>query len=173
MLTLRECRNCHKFWESAKTPFCPNCLAYDWENLPHFLKEKHDPRTLPHTKKEFRKFHSVVTMEFVTNPKLFIQTITQNGYYYFDPNRNNYSCAMYQALGNVSGSALPSGFMYPVYPLDSLFIADVFGKAHIYAVDRSEIISSIAIGRLIPSQKCSFPNCFNLSIPGTNRCAIH
>lgn len=143
---MNNCLGCGKSMKS-NLPYCRPCLKTKWQYSKNFIKPKHDPTYLPWSLPRFR---SVVTMDFITNADLFIQTISEDGSYYYDYSHNNYCCVLYKTLGNVSGSAIPSNYSMPTYPLDSIFVADAINNAHVYAVDSVIIQTEIFTGRFTP-----------------------
>ena len=122
-------------------------MKHNWENSTGFIKPKHNPYYLPWP---LPKFRSVVTEDFITDKSLFIQTIAEEGVYYLNNEHNNICCVLNQALGNVSGSAIPAYYPMPTYPLNSLFVADAINNPHVFAYDYSNILVKINNGVLIP-----------------------
>ena len=142
---MNKCLDCRKN-TYGDLPFCRTCLIQRWENSKGFIKPKHNPLLLPMKWPEFR---SVVTENFITNKQLFIHTLGDQGVYYYDNKHKNYCCVLNQALGNVSGSAIPANYPMPTYPLDSLIVVDLINNPHVFADDYSNIASSITSGKLI------------------------
>lgn len=81
---------------------------------------------------------------------LFIQTIAEESVYYIDNEHNNICCVLNQAIGNVSGSAIPAHYPMPTYPLDALFVADVINNPHVFTEDYSIISAKIDNRIFIP-----------------------
>lgn len=143
---MNTCLGCGK---AIKTNllYCRDCIKTKWQYSKDFIRPKHDPTYLPWSLPRFR---SVVTMDFITNAHLFIQTIVDDGSFYYDSYHNNYCCVLNSALGNVSGSAIPPNYSMPTYPLDSIIVADAIDNPHVFAVDFSTINAEIIAGILIP-----------------------
>ena len=166
----RTCLQCGNVWAGDELPFCSRCLADGWENASGFIKPKHNPTLLPWP---LPKKRSVVTYDFIIDKSLYINTIANDGDIYFDTYYNNFSSVLNQPLGMTAGSGIPPNFPMPTYPLDSQIVVDIFNNPHVYAENITIIDQEIAQGRLIPSGICDVPGCFNLTIPGTNKCGIH
>lgn len=127
--------------------YCINCIKINWKTSNRFIKRKHNPFYLPWA---MTKFRSVVTADFITDKSLFINTIAENGEYYKDIKHNNICCVLHQPLGVVSGSAIPPNYKMPLYPLDSIYIADAISNPHVFAEDYSIISSKVLSSELIP-----------------------
>jgi hypothetical protein len=169
-MSQRRCTKCGYVWEGDLNPFCPMCNVKTWEEYSDFIRPKHDPTKLPYPMEDPR---SVVTMDFITNKELYIYTLATTGQYYYDTKYNNFSCVVNQPLGTTAGSAVPSWYPWPTYPLDSQIVVDVIGFPHVYAEDLSTIQRQISRKRLIPPRRCEMVGCTNLAIPGTRRCEMH
>jgi len=169
-MSMLTCGKCHYVWDGGLSPFCPMCAIKKYETDPRFFRRKHDPTELPYPMKDFR---SVLSMDFVVNKSLYIYTLATQGVYYFDTYNNNFTCVVNQPLGIIAGSAIPSWFPLPTYPMDSQIIADVWGSPHVFAENNSTINFRVNKGRLIPPRLCDMVGCANLAIPGTNRCVRH
>lgn len=168
-MALLRCSYGHT-WLGEESPFCPTCAIKKWEAETGFIKDKHDPTKLPLPMKGFR---SVVTMDFITDKGLYIYTLATEGNYYYDTQHRNFSCVLSQPIGSTAGSAIPSWFPMPTYPMDSQIIADVWGTPHVFAEDMSTIAHQVSIGRLIPPRRCDTAGCPNFAIPGSTKCSRH
>ena len=143
----KKCLDCNAVIQTD-LEYCNECLKYKWEYSSGFIKPKHNPLLLPNT---YPKFRSVVTADFITNKSLFIHTIVESGSFFYDNEHNNYCCVLNQALGVVSGSAIPPYYSWPTYPLDSIIVVDAINNPHAFAKDFSVITSEIMNGKLIPA----------------------
>lgn len=165
------CGICHNVWDGSQSPYCPECLEHDWDLSSGFIRPKHDPRYLPSL---YDTYRSVVTMDFIVNKELYINTLAHNGVFYYDTQFNNRTCFVNQPIGeSTAGSAIPANYDMPTHPLDSQKVVDIFGKPHVFAVDMADVNYEVSIGRLLPTQLCDVAGCANLAIPGTNRCSRH
>lgn len=164
------CTVCGYIWDGGVSPFCPSCQMHSWNDYADFIKPKHDPRNLPNY---YDKYRSVVTMDFITNKEEYINTIAQNGIYYYDTQYNNFTCFMNQPLGTIAGSAIPANYPWPTHPLDSQKVVNINYQPHVYAVDLAEVKNEISQSRLVPARMCEVVGCSNLAIPSTKRCSRH
>lgn len=169
-MAILMCGRCHKVWDGSQSPFCPSCLEHDWNLSSGFLTQKHDPRYLPSL---YTTYRSVVTLDFISNKKAYINSIAYNGKYYYDTQYGNYTCFINQPLGYTAGSAIPPNYPWPTHPLDSQKVVGVFNNPHVFAVNLSDVNQEIATGRLISPCYCDIVGCANLAIPGTSRCSRH
>lgn len=164
------CVKCKNVWDGRISPFCPSCFEHDWCISNGFIKPKHDPRLIPMV---FNTDRSVVTMDFITDPQAFINTLAYGGEFYYDTKHRNFTCFLNQPLGLTSGSAIPANYPWPTHPLDSQKVVSVYNNPHVYAVNIADVKAEISRGRLIAPRYCDMTRCTNLAIPGTSRCSRH
>jgi len=144
---MSRCTDCGSLTKDG-LPMCINCMKNNWESFNGFIKPKHNPLNLPWP---LPKYRSVVTEDFIIDKNIFIEAIAEHGIYYWDNRHNNYCCVLNQAIGNVSGSAIPANYPMPTYPLDSLFVADAIGNPHVFAENYSIISTKLSKGILVPA----------------------
>ena len=165
-----KCLTCGYVYDGCLLPLCPMCNIKNWEVEPDFIRDKHNPSLLPLIWPDPR---SVVTMAFITDKDLYINTLAQNGVYFYDNKHHNISCVVYQPLGITAGSAIPKGYSWPTRQLDSQIVVDIFGSPHVYAIDSNNVKFQISKRRLSKPRMCEMAGCPNLAVPGTKRCKRH
>jgi hypothetical protein len=167
-----RCSICGTTWDAgAYRPACPNCTVQHWVSSPDMIKAKHDPTYLP---SEPTTFRSVVPDELLKQPRLYYESIANNGTVLYSSKHRKYTYVAGIPEYMSPGSAIPRGSAMPTHPMDAFLVADALGSnPHIFAEDTTKIRSFLTNGEYQFLPQCSIAGCNNCAIPGTPFCAAH
>jgi len=165
-----KCVACGNQWDLFQSPYCPKCLATQWELCPNLIAPKHDPGMLPSGAPFFR---SIVTEDVVTRKSDFLEYTATSGNWYYSTQHQKYCVFCPDPLGVIPGSGIPRGSTVPTFAMDGLVVADATKDAHLYTEDQTKFRSGIRSGLYQPLGHCSEPGCSYLVVPGETKCALH
>lgn len=168
-----RCTKCSRVWDAQQQPTCPPCLEARLLSEPNLLRAKHDPSVLPSSQRGFR---SVVSLDFVQDPPLFLSAACASGAWYINqvPKHSGkpflFNSGPYHTF---AGSGIPHLAPMPTHGLAGLLIPDPLSDPHVYAADPADVTAGEARGDYVRLAHCTVKPCSNLAYPSEVLCVVH
>ena len=167
-----SCDACGESFEGRALACCPACLAVQWRATERLVREKHDPAVTAGRQGSYR---SILTPRTKAELGKVLDHAARHGRWYRDLDYGMWVHVTREPPGRAPGVGIPAGREGADHALDCLFIAEADSpeEAHVFAADGQRHQAQIRAGVFEPLGGCEVPDCENLAVPGSSRCAAH
>jgi hypothetical protein len=165
-----KCVTCGAEWDATRSPYCPRCIAVQWDGCPNILKPKHDPGCLPSGDPSFR---SIVTEAVVLRRLEFLEYTAASGDWFFSNRHQKFCVFCPDPLGVNPGSGVPPNSPWATFAMDGLVVADATQDAHMYTAEHARFRNEVRTRLFEPLPRCDEAGCHNVAVPRERKCALH